>query len=84
VSPIEDDPIMAKQSMRLNPRPSLRKSVVTSPRMILHVGRNDPCPCGSGEKYKNCCIAKGDVFLRKMAAKKAKEDAKALRGANKL
>ena len=18
-------------------------------------GRNDPCPCGSGEKYKNCC-----------------------------
>lgn len=19
------------------------------------VGRNDPCPCGSGEKYKNCC-----------------------------
>ena len=21
----------------------------------LHVGRNDPCPCGSGKKYKNCC-----------------------------
>lgn len=20
-----------------------------------HVGRNDPCPCGSGRKYKNCC-----------------------------
>ncbi|HYX08037.1 MAG TPA: SPASM domain-containing protein, partial [Bacteroidales bacterium] len=20
------------------------------------VGRNDPCPCGSGKKYKNCCI----------------------------
>ncbi|NMA86956.1 MAG: hypothetical protein GX968_06495, partial [Tissierellia bacterium] len=19
------------------------------------VGRNDPCPCGSGEKYKKCC-----------------------------
>ncbi|MBR5057329.1 MAG: SEC-C domain-containing protein [Clostridiales bacterium] len=19
------------------------------------VGRNDPCPCGSGKKYKNCC-----------------------------
>jgi len=18
-------------------------------------GRNDPCPCGSGKKYKNCC-----------------------------
>jgi hypothetical protein len=24
------------------------------------VGRNDPCPCGSGKKYKNCCLLKGD------------------------
>ncbi|MBQ7224754.1 MAG: preprotein translocase subunit SecA [Clostridia bacterium] len=22
------------------------------------VGRNDPCPCGSGKKYKNCCLGK--------------------------
>ena len=22
------------------------------------VGRNDPCPCGSGKKYKKCCIRK--------------------------
>ncbi|THF84433.1 YecA family protein [Cohnella fermenti] len=22
-------------------------------------GRNDPCPCGSGKKYKQCCLAKG-------------------------
>ena len=22
------------------------------------VGRNDPCPCGSGKKYKNCCMGK--------------------------
>lgn len=22
------------------------------------VGRNDPCPCGSGKKYKNCCMSK--------------------------
>ena len=21
-----------------------------------HVGRNDPCPCGSGKKYKKCCL----------------------------
>ncbi len=26
----------------------------TSPRP----GRNDPCPCGSGKKYKNCCLGK--------------------------
>jgi hypothetical protein len=23
------------------------------------VGRNDPCPCGSGKKYKKCCMGKG-------------------------
>jgi uncharacterized protein YecA (UPF0149 family) len=22
------------------------------------VGRNDPCPCGSGKKYKHCCFPK--------------------------
>jgi len=22
----------------------------------MKVGRNDPCPCGSGKKYKKCCI----------------------------
>ncbi len=25
------------------------------------VGRNDPCPCGSGKKYKKCCIGKEPV-----------------------
>lgn len=24
-------------------------------------GRNDPCPCGSGKKYKKCCLKKQDV-----------------------
>jgi hypothetical protein len=24
---------------------------------LRHVGRNDPCPCGSGKKYKKCCLA---------------------------
>ena len=23
-------------------------------------GRNDPCHCGSGQKYKKCCLAKDD------------------------
>ena len=25
-----------------------------------HVGRNDPCPCGSGKKAKKCCLATGE------------------------
>jgi len=24
-------------------------------------GRNDPCPCGSGKKYKNCCLYKSEA-----------------------
>ena len=24
----------------------------------VKVGRNDPCPCGSGKKYKQCCLRK--------------------------
>ena len=23
----------------------------------MRTGRNDPCPCGSGRKYKPCCLA---------------------------
>jgi len=25
---------------------------------IVKIGRNSPCPCGSGKKYKHCCLAK--------------------------
>ena len=27
----------------------------------VKVGRNSPCPCGSGKKYKRCCYAKDSV-----------------------
>ncbi|OKY74823.1 MAG: hypothetical protein BM485_11330 [Desulfobulbaceae bacterium DB1] len=26
----------------------------------MKIGRNDPCPCGSGQKYKRCCYGKVD------------------------
>lgn len=29
--------------------------------MKKHLGRNDQCPCGSGKKYKYCCISKQDL-----------------------
>jgi hypothetical protein len=34
------------------------------------IGRNDPCPCGSGKKYKSCCL------LKKAPAGKTKLKAK--------
>ena len=47
--------------------PSIAASTATAPRAQPaprtvagdKVGRNDPCPCGSGKKYKKCCYLKG-------------------------
>ena len=36
-------------------RPEERKIQKTVVNTTKKVGRNDPCPCGSGKKYKNCC-----------------------------
>ncbi len=47
----------------------------------MKVGRNDPCPCGSGKKYKFCCYAKDSAKHEEIlveesaAAKEAAEDA---------
>ena len=34
-------------------------SMRRAPRRRVKIGRNAPCPCGSGKKYKNCCLRKG-------------------------
>lgn len=31
------------------------KMVTSKPLISNKIGRNDPCPCGSGSKYKKCC-----------------------------
>lgn len=46
------------------------------PRQVAKVGRNDPCPCGSGKKYKDCHQRDGEAFLRKLARKQAKQERK--------
>ena len=59
-------PRKQQQPIRINVRPSVtnlmtnaggedtpkRQPVVNKEKKV---GRNDPCPCGSGKKYKNCC-----------------------------
>ncbi len=37
------------------------------------IGRNDPCPCGSGKKYKKCCMDK-DIEAERQARAKAEEE----------
>lgn len=49
-----------------------QKSSHTFRREIKKVGRNDPCPCGSGKKYKNCCMKK-DMEAEKELLKKMNE-----------
>jgi len=31
------------------------KTKKSAPKRVQKIGRNDPCPCGSGKKYKQCC-----------------------------
>ncbi len=36
----------------------VEKSYLDPHKREYEPGRNDPCPCGSGKKYKNCCLLK--------------------------
>lgn len=29
----------------------------------MEIGRNEPCPCGSGKKYKKCCLGKSNNLV---------------------
>ena len=31
-----------------------KETIKSTPKKVTKIGRNDPCPCGSGKKYKNC------------------------------
>ena len=46
----------ARQAASASPMAQRRQAEnVTVVRSVPKVGRNDPCPCGSGRKYKQCC-----------------------------
>ncbi|TVQ23548.1 MAG: gamma-glutamyl-gamma-aminobutyrate hydrolase family protein [Spirochaetaceae bacterium] len=57
---------------------SSRSRSTISVEATMKVSRNDPCPCGSGKKYKHCCYAR-DMEQRAQAAEaeaaKAAEEA---------
>lgn len=48
----------------------------------MKIGRNDPCPCGSGRKYKHCCINKlsetiiEQLYLEQLELTKGLQDEK--------
>jgi tetratricopeptide (TPR) repeat protein len=42
---------------------------------MAKTGRNNPCPCGSGKKYKQCCLAKDETAGRTAPAERAQANA---------
>ncbi|MEE9154036.1 MAG: preprotein translocase subunit SecA [candidate division NC10 bacterium] len=49
-------PQVRKQPVRSAPKQSLKPSLAPAVAVKAgKVGRNEPCPCGSGKKYKKCC-----------------------------
>ena len=43
-------------------RRNTQKITIVRPADKSRTGRNDPCPCGSGKKYKKCCLDKNREF----------------------
>ena len=69
ISAIREDTVRRLYSARIQSNQEVKRERVASgitegrgdgtvkkqPRRVQKVGRNDPCPCGSGKKYKKCC-----------------------------
>jgi uncharacterized protein len=51
--------------------------------MVEKVGRNDPCRCGSGKKYKNCCMQKDQQKGSSLGKRKFTAKVLSAGGANK-
>lgn len=53
----------AKPAAPPPPRPlTPRLTLPRKPEGKQKVGRNDPCPCGSGKKFKQCCMKKQGAY----------------------
>jgi methionyl aminopeptidase len=63
---------------------------VNEPIRSTKIGRNDPCPCGSGKKFKKCCASKADLLAQRHHPDKPKirlkspVDVEAIRRAGQL
>ncbi|MEA3488919.1 MAG: preprotein translocase subunit SecA [Candidatus Omnitrophota bacterium] len=51
----DKSPVKGPEEMFVPEAPPERRQDATYRRSTPKVGRNDPCPCGSGKKYKKCC-----------------------------
>ena len=70
---------MARKTRNISTKLPTRKSVVTAPRNVAKIGRNEPCPCGSGSKYKDCHRSEGQAFLQQLATQEDQRRLKEMR-----
>jgi hypothetical protein len=49
---------------------------IASRERLRRTGRNEPCPCGSGRKYKKCCLPRDEELARGAAAGRGSESAR--------
>ncbi|MDD2484572.1 MAG: SEC-C metal-binding domain-containing protein [Eubacteriales bacterium] len=62
-TPSELHGILRKRDKNIVPFPTLQRP---------KVGRNDPCPCGSGKKYKKCCALFDDEKTAQLSAEEGR------------
>lgn len=59
---------MEKDSMQIDLNKQINYEMLRKTRPVIReygkIGRNEPCPCGSGKKYKNCCMNTGKYEQR--------------------
>jgi hypothetical protein len=65
---------VALRDRRISPKLPTRQIPITGPRQVAQVGRNEPCPCGSGKKFKQCHAKDGEEYLRKLAQERSIEE----------
>ncbi len=74
IAAIREDTVKMLLTVRMREREEVKREQVAKPTMAVHgeqdkavrrqpvrkekIGDNDPCPCGSGKKYKKCCKMK--------------------------
>lgn len=56
VEELQEHTLSAEEMARIEEYQEMFRKAHTPWRLIQDVGRNDPCPCGSGKKFKNCCM----------------------------
>ena len=64
----------AELDQRLEAYQTAQRKMALVDQLVMHrVGRNEPCPCGSGKKYKKCCLPQHEEARKAVPPERLKE-----------